>query len=134
MIYYASNYYEDDAWGDAEEGNYRTQKVERSVSMVKMESVSMTMAADEMEEVSTEEVAYNWDDLADSTTFKEDKKVEVQEVKVRTNFNEMAYFFPNLSTNEKVIFLCLGNKFANKNLPAVVVCFSTLSFPFSSTV
>ena len=39
-----------------------------------------------------------------------------------------------LSIKLNVISLFFGNKLANKNLPAVLVCFSTLTLPFSSTV
>ena len=48
--------------------------------------------------------------------------------------SETTFLGSILSIKLKVISLSLGNKFANKNLPAVLVCFSNLTFPFSSTV
>ena len=38
------------------------------------------------------------------------------------------------NAKENLILLFLGNRLANKNLPAVLICFSKFVFPFSSNV
>ena len=57
-----------------------------------------------------------------------------QNLKTISIISETVFFGNNLSINENLIFKYLGNKFANKNLPAVEVYFSNFLFPFSSTV
>ena len=48
--------------------------------------------------------------------------------------SETIFFGSNLSTRANLLFIFFGIKFANKNLPAVLICFSYLVLPFSSTV
>ena len=48
--------------------------------------------------------------------------------------SETTFLGNNLSTKENFISLFFGNRFANKNLPAVDVYFSNFLLPFSSTV
>ena len=57
-----------------------------------------------------------------------------QNLNTTSIISETVFFGNNLSINEKLISLFLGNKFANKNLPAVEVYFSNFLLPFSSTV
>ena len=48
--------------------------------------------------------------------------------------SETFFLVNNLFTNENLILLLVGRILANKNLPAVLVYFSILIFPFSSNV
>ena len=48
--------------------------------------------------------------------------------------SETTFLGKSLSTNENLLLTFFGIKFDNKNLPAVLMCFSNLVFPFSSTV
>ena len=48
--------------------------------------------------------------------------------------SETIYFGSNLSTRANLLFKFFGIKFANKNLPAVLMSFSYFVYPFSSTV
>ena len=57
-----------------------------------------------------------------------------QNLKTMSITSETTFFGNNLSTNENLISLFFGNKFASKNLPAVDVYFSNFLFPLSSTV
>ena len=57
-----------------------------------------------------------------------------QNLKTISITSETIFFGRSLSIKEKLIFLFFGNKFANKNLPTVLVYFSIFLLPFSSIV
>ena len=57
-----------------------------------------------------------------------------QNLNTTSIISETTFFGNNLSTNENLMLWFFGNKFANKNLPAVDVYFSYFLLPFSSTV
>ena len=57
-----------------------------------------------------------------------------QNLNTTSIISETIFLGNNLSTKENLILLFLGNKFANKNLPAVEVYFSIFLFPCSSNV
>ena len=57
-----------------------------------------------------------------------------QNLKTISITSETTFLGNNLSTKENLISLFFGNKFANKNLPAVEVYFSNFLLPCSSTV
>ena len=53
-----------------------------------------------------------------------------QNLKTISIISETIFLGSNLSTKENLILLFFGSKFANKNLPAVDVYFSSFLFPF----
>ena len=57
-----------------------------------------------------------------------------QNLKTWSIISETTFFGNNLSINENLLLIFFGSKFANKNLPAVLICFSYLSFPSSPIV
>ena len=57
-----------------------------------------------------------------------------QNLNIESIISETIFFGKSLSTKENLISLFLGNKLASKNLPAVLVYFSTFVFPSSSIV
>ena len=57
-----------------------------------------------------------------------------QNLNTTSIISETTFLGNNLSTKENLMLLFLGNKFANKNLPAVEVYFSVFLFPSSSRV
>ena len=48
--------------------------------------------------------------------------------------SETIFFGNNLSIKENLLLIFFGKRLANKNLPAVLICFSCLILPFSSIV
>lgn len=77
--------------------------VEKSIATKKEASMSITSEDYAGAEVSTDLVAKNKDGDIDYDTKAGELKERTsnQEVKVRSNFNETAFFFPQLQTNEK---------------------------------
>ena len=57
-----------------------------------------------------------------------------QNLKTRSMISETCFFDNILSIKENLMFDFFGKILANKNLPAVLVCFSNTMFPFSSIV
>ena len=57
-----------------------------------------------------------------------------QNLKTISITSETTFFGSSLSIKENLILLFFGNKFANKNLPAVLLYFSIFLLPFSSKV
>ena len=57
-----------------------------------------------------------------------------QNLKTLSIISETVFLGKSLSIIENLISLFFGNKFASKNLPAVVVYFSNFLLPFSSKV
>ena len=57
-----------------------------------------------------------------------------QYLKIVSITSETFFFVKSLFINENFMLLFLGNTFANKNLPAVLVYFSTIGLPLLSMV
>ena len=57
-----------------------------------------------------------------------------QNLKTMSIISETVFLGSNLSIKENLILKFLGNKLANRNLPAVVVYFSNFFLPSASTV
>ena len=57
-----------------------------------------------------------------------------ENLKTWSIISETIFFGKSLSINENLLLILFGKRFANKNLPAVLICFSNFIFPFSSTV
>ena len=70
--------------------------------------------------------------------FKLSQKITVpfwpQNLKTISIISETIFFGRTLSTNENLILWFFGSMLANKNLPAVLVYFSKISFPLESFV